>query len=531
MDKQRPTNLSVAVIRLWGVRLYQFVTQPTWIVIVALLLGSWARTWRLDELGIFFGDAARDLTVAYTALSEHRLPLLGIPSSVPEFKQGPISIWIQMLVMSVAGPNWFAVALTFAFINIMAGVGLYQVASTELSPQATALAVLLLMVSPLGIAHGRMAYHITPIPLMVALYLAGLLFVWKSFQNQRLRSWHWVIAWVSWWGLFQFELAMLPLALLLGYVLFAMVHAIQRNTHRKIRETTQIIKTFIFGAFWGTVVGLAPQLIYDFEHHGEHLGGFLIWVVRRSASTLNITSTTQINAQHLIIAMQHLWQFWNRLLGFDQPVISILWLLGIGLVTYQLFRQYRAKSEFSVNLGLLATVGWWLLTLGFTIHGTPSEAYFPPFLTLVPIILGWGYDQTPVQLKPTMALIVVWVVLNSIAGIFQYNFFVSTNKAWQYGPSVAEQREIVTTAALATKNQYVLTTSSPGKVFASYFANLRWWGQRLGLPESPNSAANEVWIEPLSSPLLQYPGAKLIRLQSTAVIQLPLGFEIPEEEE
>lgn len=54
-----------------------------------------------------------------------------------------------------------------------------------------------------------------------------------------------------------------------------------------------------------------------------------------------------------------------------------------------LFSIYGFVTKTHTKLSTLAMLGLIVLFLGVVLHGTPSEAYFPPLLVLFPILIAW----------------------------------------------------------------------------------------------------------------------------------------------
>src|SRR5258708_35161017 len=95
-------------------------------IILIVILATLLRTWNLSSQMIFFGDAARDLTVAAQSVQTHQLPLLGIPSSVPRFHQGPLTIWMEMIVYLLFGHHLLAFGFCFAIVSVLAVIFLFE---------------------------------------------------------------------------------------------------------------------------------------------------------------------------------------------------------------------------------------------------------------------------------------------------------------------------------------------------------------------------------------------------------------------
>jgi hypothetical protein len=82
--------------------------------------------------------------------------------------------------------------------------------------------------------------------------------------------------------------------------------------------------------------------------------------------------------------------------------------------------------------------------------------------------------------------------------IWQHQFFLNSNYAFNYGYGVGEQRQIVNLIISQTKGKYRLHTLQPEGKFANYFANLRLLMAEKHLTDNTETGA-DVFIEPKSS--------------------------------
>jgi hypothetical protein len=87
---------TVFSVQYWRQRLQFSRSELLFLGIVSL--GIFLRVWKLQETMIFFSDAGRDMIVSLDMAQHGKIPLLGIPSSVPQFRQGPVFIWMMASV-------------------------------------------------------------------------------------------------------------------------------------------------------------------------------------------------------------------------------------------------------------------------------------------------------------------------------------------------------------------------------------------------------------------------------------------------
>lgn len=458
-----------------------------WVIVLILILATLIRVWNIQTHAIFFGDAAHDMTVAAQAVENREIPLLGIASSVPRFKQGPVTIWMHMALYTLFGYQVFPYSMFFIILSLVAIILMYEWAYSRLSPQAAVVAVILLSFSPLAIAQARMPYHITPLPLFLMLYLYSLSRLW---QKQRWGAFGAVLGWC---GIFQFELAVLPLLLLIPFTFW--------RAHLKITKTILIQ----VGAGFG--VGLLPQIIYDLTHRFAQLGGFAAWVVYRMVSAFGVTTQHAFSFSKISTTIFYFKLYWQRFFSYDQPYIFMFSLFLIGWALYCVYsahRKTKLKNKVKANFyEELVTAGFLLLVVGYFIHGSPSEAYFPPFFIFLPLLIGIGLSKLrPVMYSAALGIVCLIAIVN-VQAITKHNFFVSTSHSFSYGPSISEQQAIID-YILHQESQFYLRTTTDGGTFANYFDNLRWHALAAGVTETPDEG-NIFYIEPKNSPLQSYP--------------------------
>src|SRR5688572_25820277 len=107
--------------------------RQNWMMIGVMVIATLLRTWQLDTKAILFGDAAHDLLKAAHSVQTGEVPLLGIASSVPRFKQGPLTVWLEMCIYLLAGHKLLVYSLVFALISLVAVMGIYEYAAIHLS--------------------------------------------------------------------------------------------------------------------------------------------------------------------------------------------------------------------------------------------------------------------------------------------------------------------------------------------------------------------------------------------------------------
>lgn len=340
---------------------------PTFLAVLAFFL----RAYSIERIPII-ADVERDYSYARQMLLQGDIPLLGIPSSVPRFSQGPLNIWFAALAFLLGGINPYAPVLLSAYCTSAAVFFFFIWMRKYIGVWPALTSALLVALSPGGITQARMPFYLFAVPIFLGIYLFALLRLQNRFSSL-------VLAGLFFSLLFQWELATIPLIGLLIWQIW--------------KQRINLVRS-LFGVGSGMIVGLLPQLVYDVSHNCRHLCGFGVWMLYR------FVAVTGFDGRH-----GYTWQKMKDLIGAIVYHLESLvglgqgWFLGIVLLV-------SAFSLLSIRRNKLVELSWMavgLLLVGLFIHGKPSEAYFPPFLILVPILFGFGFWK--------LKLIWKWVVV------------------------------------------------------------------------------------------------------------------------
>ncbi len=472
-----------------------FTTQKAfWFIII---LAAVLRTWQLDSKMIFFGDIGRDLIVADYMISDGKIPLLGIPSSVPRFRQGPLMIWFMASIMFFFGNDPIILGYAVALLGVLTVALTYLLVEKTVSTQVAQVASLWMATSPLAVAHSRMAYHISPIPFFTLLYL------WSLLRLHHKKKGSLFLAVLCWGILFQFELSLALLIVAIPLIL--------------IRNKFSFSFHNVLPGLIGFILGLLPQILYDLQNRFEHLGGFMVWAGYRVVALSGFDGKHTVNSSRIATTGEQFSLYWTRIASVDQPILFILLMIFVLLSAMFAWKKRHSLPE-------LIWINWMLfvlLTVSYVIHGKPSEAYFPPYIVFFSIIIGYLILQAPKKfLSGLLAVVGVWATINTIS-IFQNNFFVSPSPtAFTYGTSYGEIKEVAQTIEyLSNQQPFTLVSTSPGSEFPSYLDHYRFILNSHRRNEQITERELTIAIEQLDTELLSYPGAKIIHFPNTILVQ------------
>jgi 4-amino-4-deoxy-L-arabinose transferase-like glycosyltransferase len=428
----------------------EFIKENS-ILVLLVVLAAFLRIYQLNTHGILFFDAGHDLLSAHQAVESGSIPLVGISSSRPWLHQGPVAIWIEMIVMVIFGTSTLAQHITFALIGMAAVIALYELITIHYNKKAAYYAVALLAVFPLAVASSRMPYHTTPIPLATVLYLWALTSLWKKYSIKKV-----FLVILAGIFLFQFELCNAPLFILIPYVFW----------RRKYKITKKLL-------LWGTgalILGLLPQVIFSFTGQSNQIVEFTKWFVTQILERLQDTGQTTSKLTDTLRAFA---VFGGRIFGVDSIILSIVG--GLTTIAALFFTALKWRRSGIPEIVELAVCGFFVLAGAYLVAGPPSEAYFPPFFILLAIILSYFFAEQKPRIQPAVIVgVIIFMIINTVA-IFNANFFVHTQNAFRYD-SVGEQRAILKTLNSRSRQQpYQLSTYEKNEVtFAAYFDHIKW---------------------------------------------------------
>lgn len=447
------------------------------LLILIFLVAALVRTWDIPNSLIFFDDAGRDMMVAQHSLENKSIPLLGIPSSVPRFRQGPVTIWFEMVILGLFGHNLTMVALGFIVLSLLAMVIVYEFSDRFLGKRISVIATYLMALSPMAIAQARMPYHTSPIPLATSLYLFALV---RLFQKKP-HALFWAV--LAWSFLFQFELAIFPTILVIPWILYRTKKL--KFSFAKAQEVTLAV-----------VIGLLPQIIHDLRNNFSQLGLFVVWIGYRLLGLFG--GEHSFSFAKVVNTLNSFGLYGGRFFSPDKLIVTLLCFSLIGWAIWKLVGQWKSKKIEPAMEVVLAFFA--ILTLGYFLHGSPSEAYFPPLIVVFPILTAYALNQLFKKKSALlMVLLVAWGLMN-FRSILDHRFFVSNSQPFSYGCSVKNQKQIIDFISDQAPGSYRLDTTRDIRKFDATFDNLRWLSYEYGYRES-STAKNYFYIEDSNSPL------------------------------
>lgn len=344
------------------------------------------RFYRLDELMIFNGDQGRDYLAAQEMILDGKIPLVGIPSSVPWLKQGPLFIYLLAPILWLFNFNPLSGAYLTIFIDILAVLMIFKLAKDFFNEETGLMTSLLYAVSPLVVVYSRLPYHISPIP------LATLLFMWSVYKLITGKTKFFVWAWFFFGLLWNFELSTAIFALIFIWLWF--------DYKWKLKPR------YFVGGIMVLLITLSPKIIYDFQHGFTQILGFWTWMVYRITAFFGFTGRHTVSLTKIRENLQLFSAYWRDLTILNQSIVAGLLLVLVVRLFWQQFKWTRRHRQEQVGYYLILL---WLLgnLAGFLVHQDPPVAYFMALFPIPAILLGFMWSKAK-YLTPVFIIIIFW---------------------------------------------------------------------------------------------------------------------------
>ncbi len=370
------------------------------LVLSLIFIASFLRSFEIFRYTSFFGDMGRDYLKALEFVNLKTLPLLGIPSSVPRLSQGPFNVWFDALSFLFSGASVFAPPLLAAIVTTIFIVYFYLFLHKRFGKRIAFVMSIFMATSPSFVLQTRSPFYLFAVPIFVFLFLRAL----EKIRNKDNRSifFSFLFAFL----MLQWEIATLPIAMTLLIVIWK----------KKCYSPRQLF----VGAI-ATGIALFPKILYDLTHACEQICGVVSWTLYRSVA---ITGFDGRHGLSFELLKQFIVNTYIQLVYVFGRPYPFAFLLIFPLIFYAFYIIFVKKVQSTTVL--YAIISGVLLMIGIFIHGFPSEAYFPPFLVIIPIILSFALIH--MHQKMRTVLLICFTILSILQSYsLVSNHFYSQN--------------------------------------------------------------------------------------------------------
>ena len=276
----------------------------------------------------------------------------------------------------------------------------------------------------------------------------------------------------------------------------------------------------------GCALGLIPQIIFDLTHRFAQLGGFFVWLLYRFFSFFAVGRSHAVSSSLIGNAWNIFIHYFSQIFSLEiKPIGIVMFLVLLTLIVLVWMRSQKNLFQQSIIVSLI------LLLMALFVHGTPSEAYFPPVILLSCMVIGTGLSFLPMPLKIFgIGAVVILSIVNTWE-IYHHNFFTQpTNSTFQYGPSYKEQLQVMKFVSQSASGQpYELRSTDTESQFETYLDNYRVIGLMLSSDvrkNDQNTSMKKIYfINKKKSELVTYPAAKITFFPDVDVIEIPMNYE------
>lgn len=368
-------------------------------LILVTLIGAFLRFYRIDENLVFHGELGHNYLAIKNFIIEHRLPLLGPPTSHPWLSFGPLYYWIFAPILVLGGYNPIAGAYFFALVGVLVIVLNYFVISKIFNDKLAVISSFLIAISPSFIQLTRGSRFFS---LVILFFYLFFFFLIKAFKEN---SKH-----IFWAGFFlgvmlNFHLTPIVLIPTIFTTLFI---------YREKVKSSDIIK-----GIGGFLLPNIPFLLYNALNNFVMLFKFTLWIPYRISGFVGLYPKNTVSLSILKSNLVSLYKFIT--FSFVQNYSIVGFFLFAAVLLFIFFKVKKilfGKENIAwVSTFLIFIWGY----LGIFVHGTPPSHYYLPLYSLP--ILFLSEILTKLDDKKNGRIVVVAIIF--LISLINLRFFFS----------------------------------------------------------------------------------------------------------
>lgn len=363
-----------------------------WRYVVVGFLALFLRVWNIQHIQ-FIGDVGRDYLEAVNMLHMKTFPVMGIPSSIPRFLQGPFNVWFDAVSFALGGVNPYSPVLFSAVLTTTGVLLLMKFASQQYGKHAGFIVGLLSASMISGVLQSRMPFYLFAIPLFLTLHMKYIIKKQSTWKTIFLTT-------LTYWLIFQWEMALLPVLI----PLFVVV--LRSKVHWKNKVTAFIS---------ATAIGLLPQILYDLTHKCAQLCGLSAWAVYR------VVAFSGFDGKHGVATLSFPEVLHNISLQLHRVIGLGIWS-GVVLILFMICSALALKKKFDA-LAFYTVFSSICVLVAIIVHGSPSEAYFPPFLVFIPLLIAFLVSRFGVTVQKLMVVCAFIITLIYSSTLLSHQFY------------------------------------------------------------------------------------------------------------
>lgn len=290
------------------------------LILFLLMLTSFLRLYRIDQLIVFNYDQARDALYTKRLVADHKFRLVG-PQSSPGFYTGPAYYYVMAPFLWLTGLNPVGMDLGVAIINIFTVLILFfLLKKTSNSLLISFVLSLMYSIQPQVVWQSRFSWNPNITPFFSVFFILGLLFVLEK------KTWGWIISLVSLGFLVNLHFTTLCLVPMILFFVFLQ------------RKNKVFDRRFLFSWLLFFVI-ISPFLIMELRHNFPNMRYFYKFLTEGPA--VNLPSSPLIYG----IWAKSKFLFVKLLFGVNNDLIAVLIIFAILAAYLSIVNNCKNKQK------------------------------------------------------------------------------------------------------------------------------------------------------------------------------------------
>lgn len=426
-----------------------------------LVLASFLRLLNINETMPFIGDQGWFYLSARDMIINHQIPVVGIASSHTWLHQGALWTYILAFILWVFKFNPIAPAFFTASVGVLTVYLIYNICSKIFSERVGIISSVLYSVSPLIIAHDRMPYHTSLIPLFTLL-LFNFVYKWTCGN---IKYFPFIFLMLS--LLYNLELSTIVLWFIVGsIILFGFFKKKKYAVLIAKDKKTIIISLVLF------LAPMTPIFIHDFNNGFPQTVKFAMWLGYRMLLFFGYPSIHDTQQKSFYEMLSFL-SFSNQKLVFSSNLLFSL----VVFVSNFIFLIIKTLKEFRKdglkNGYVLISFFLFPLLLSIFLFRVNSDAYLPALFPFLIITYSLIFDFLIKKYSLAFILFLMFIAVN-INSVISYLY---SDSKFSFKNRLEIAKKIVKES---NKQKYNLVGKGEGSQFSSFTMNYEYLTWRLG---------------------------------------------------
>jgi len=353
------------------------IIAKNWLLILILILASFARLYRISDYMEFLGDQGRDVVIVRDFLRNANFFFIGPQTSIGNMNLGPFYYYLIAPALLLANFNPSGPAIFVALLGVATAYLIYFVSRKWFNPSSAYIAAFLYAISPVAIKYSNFSWNPNIMPFF------ALLFFYFMVEKKYIYA---SLAFVMCLNSHYLALILLPLALIIYF----------KNYHPKLKKET-LLAVLVF------LLSLTPQILFDIKHNGQNIKALTTFFTQRENST---GGTVNLKVYKALPIIPRLFNQINTdlLAGKDTTtgiIVSIILFLGL------IYLLLKHKNKYLIYCVLWYLIG--LVGLGLYKQHVYSH-YFAFLFPVVFMLMGYLLSKVP-KLLATALFIYISIIL------------------------------------------------------------------------------------------------------------------------